>query len=415
MREKPLAFLSLVKRLETAAGHKTSYKLLDPFPCITLKDGKPAYVEIQHAAKVIAEHAGLNGLTFTIAPTTMPPDTAGHIELRYGSPEVFVEISHDIFPFKDAVLATLCHELAHKFLHVNGISRSLIELEHELLTDVTTVYLGLGKIMLNGCECKTRSTTTVNGQTTTTTHTVSTGYISRDCFAFVYRLICEMRQIPQETYMAGLSDAGREAVCACEQQYPGWFLSDFHKQTGRERLSKQCSDLIQKSQEQTSEIERTIRAIESTLIGARATLQTAHKTLSQAASDILHLAEPRTGNPHLRYLACIEIRESVVERVKSSETGVAKDATCWNVLNEAAKQLPAPKDPTDPSMAIITCPLDGTRLRVPVGRPTLLVTCPSCKYRFLVNTTESKGTSQGSAGARRGSWLLRSFKAAFGR
>ncbi len=125
MREKPLAFLSLVKVLETAVGNQTGYNLLDPFPCVTLEGGKPASLAIQRAAKIIAEHVGLNGLTFIVAVTTHQPDTGGHIELRYDSSEVFVEISHDICSFKDAVLATLCHEISHKFLHAHRIKHVL--------------------------------------------------------------------------------------------------------------------------------------------------------------------------------------------------------------------------------------------------------------------------------------------------
>jgi hypothetical protein len=55
--EKPLAFLSLIKTLESAVGHKTSYALLDPFPCITSENGMPALIPIQHAGKTIARHA----------------------------------------------------------------------------------------------------------------------------------------------------------------------------------------------------------------------------------------------------------------------------------------------------------------------------------------------------------------------
>lgn len=179
MREKPLAFLSLVKVLETAVGNQTGYNLLDPFPCVTLEEGKPAYLPIQRAGRVIAQHVGLNGLTFIVAVTTHQPDTAGHIELRYDSSEVFVEVSQDICSFKDAVLATLCHEISHKFLHVRKIKDGFVQLEQELLTDVAAVYLGMGKIMLNGCECERTCRVTTNGRTTTTTHKLKTGYVTK--------------------------------------------------------------------------------------------------------------------------------------------------------------------------------------------------------------------------------------------
>src|SRR5229473_3408433 len=134
MTEKPLAFLSLIKVLERAVGHKTKYAQLEPFACSTVSDGQPAIIPIQNAGKTIAQHAGLGDLTFIIAPVKTDPSTAGHIELRYGAPEVFVELSHDICEYKDAVLATLCHEIAHKFLHVNGIRHGTVQVEQEFLT-----------------------------------------------------------------------------------------------------------------------------------------------------------------------------------------------------------------------------------------------------------------------------------------
>ena len=42
---------------------------------------------------------------------------------------------------------------------------------------------------------------------------------------------------------------------------------------------------------------------------------------------------------------------------------------------------------------IVECPLDGSRLRVPAGRKRLLVTCPSCKYKFIVNTDPDAGAA----------------------
>jgi hypothetical protein len=72
---------------------------------------------------------GLGDLTFIIAVTSQGPTTAGHIELTYRKPEVYVEISQDICGYKDSVLATLSHEIAHKFLHRHGIYKGMNGLE----------------------------------------------------------------------------------------------------------------------------------------------------------------------------------------------------------------------------------------------------------------------------------------------
>jgi hypothetical protein len=280
--EKPLAFLSLIRVLETAIGHKTKYALLDPFPCTTLQDGRPDLISIQNAGKIIAGHVGLNDLTFVISVTKQDPSIAGHIELRYGEPEVSVEISGDICIYKDAVLATLCHEISHKFLHVNGIRHGTVQVEQEFLTDVAAVYLGMGKIMLNGCECQSSYRHREGSKTTTTTHTRRTGYISRECFAFVYQLICTMRQIPPDQFLLGLSEPARQAMLDCEAQYQDWFMPDYHLPGVVEELCVGLRDQIEYGQTSLSRPDYTLRQAEKKLHELRASIRDSHKPLLEA-------------------------------------------------------------------------------------------------------------------------------------
>lgn len=261
MKEKPMAFLSLVKLLETVVGHKTNYAILDPFPCFTLQGVEPAIVPIQNAGKIIAQHVGLHDLTFIIAATTHDKGTAGHIELNRDGNEVFVEIATDVCKYKDAVLATLCHELCHKFLHVHEIRHGFDQIEQEYLTDVTAVYLGLGKIMLNGCECESSHSHNENGRTVTTTNKLRTGYISRDCFAFVYRLVSAMRNIPSEKFLSGLSMDARRVISQCEQEYGHWFKPEYRSPDGLERTISELKDSVVSCQEDTAVRHRAIRRV----------------------------------------------------------------------------------------------------------------------------------------------------------
>ncbi len=98
----PAALVSVIKHLENAVGQQVGYKLFEPFPCVTLDGSEPAIIKIQSAGKIIANHVRLGDLTFIIAVTPHPPSTTGHIELRYGEPGVFVEVSSDICSFQDA-------------------------------------------------------------------------------------------------------------------------------------------------------------------------------------------------------------------------------------------------------------------------------------------------------------------------
>jgi hypothetical protein len=401
--EKPLAFLSLIKTLESTVGHKTSYALLDPFPCITSEGSKPALIPIQYAGKTIARHVGLDNLTFIISPTTLDPSTAGHIELRYGDPAVFVEISTCICTFKDAVLATLCHEVSHKFLHVNGIRHGNMQIEQEFLTDVAAVYLGMGKIMLNGCECQRSETRTEGDKTITTTHTLRTGYISRECFAFVYRLVCAMRRIPATQFLAGLSEEAKKSIAACEREYGHWFKSEYHLQEEVDRLCKSLQNDVEECQTESASCEYTLRRAGEAIHAMHSSIRESHKPLVEADQKITQL-QKRNINPHLNFLECLDTRESVAELTVKSKNLINVYRQRWTPVEIVAGYS------NTSDAEIIECPMDRTKLRVPSGRKRLRVTCSVCKYRFIVNTASAEITTVNSKPG-----LFKALKAALGR
>lgn len=68
-------YIAKILLLEKAVGHKVSYRLLDPFHVHT--ESADGYVDIQRAAKRIAEFVGLTGLTFLIEPTRLAEGVCG--------------------------------------------------------------------------------------------------------------------------------------------------------------------------------------------------------------------------------------------------------------------------------------------------------------------------------------------------
>ncbi|HXW92954.1 MAG TPA: hypothetical protein VEK33_20560 [Terriglobales bacterium] len=383
MTEKPLAFLSLVKLLETAVGHKTGYSMLDPFPCMTVEAGDPAIIPIQKAGRTIAQHMGLGDLTFVISITTHDKSTAGHIELNRDGSDVFVELATDICGYKDAVLATLCHELSHKYLHVHGIRHGIDKIEQEYLTDVTAIYVGLGKIMLNGCECQSSHPHMEGGRAVTTTHTLKTGYISRECFAFVYRLVCAMRDIPREEFMKGLSTPASYAISNYERDYPNWFNPEFRNSDEMGRVAEHLREKVMACQESAAEHDQLVRRLEESIRAIYVMLHESHKPLKEALRRIEGLSEVQP-NPHLRYLTCLETRESVAQYTAASQDQIDRLKPRLGHIESIAPFVSA--DAHDAPTDILECPLDGTKLRVPSGRTRILVSCPSCKYKFLATT-----------------------------
>ena len=382
MEEQPLAFLRLIKVLEEALGQKTSYRFLEPFSCVGLDNGRPAIIPIQQAARKIAQHVGLGNLMFIISATEQDPSWAGHIELQRDSSEVYVEISPDICRYEDAVLATLCHEVAHKVLHVNAIHHGFASIEQEYLTDVATVYLGMGKVMLNGCECQKSHQTSDSRGTSTHFETLKTGYISRDCFAFVYRVVCAMRNIPSSEFLRGLSGPAIQALRACEKSYGDWFRTRFDNPGDLDLLMKALREDVVDFQDEIACNEQVLRETNKRLVNLTAKCRDSHKRLFEANVKVKEL-ERLNYNPHISYLNCLETKEAVADLICEGSLQVKNVRTSLSLLQNVNGNLPTGNAETTD---IIECPIDQVKLCVPAGRKRFLVTCPKCNYQFIVKT-----------------------------
>jgi hypothetical protein len=174
-------------------GAYINYQIMEPFSVCSSD-----ILDIQRAAKQISEFVGLKGLTFIVITTQLRKGVGGNIELRTEDNAVFVELSTETLKFSDAVLATLAHEITHKYLHRKGINCGLgpvFEYENEILTDIAAIYIGLGKLYLNGCQCSNTTKVSNSNTTTTTTEKMRVGYLDQSQLAFVYRLVCAMRNL----------------------------------------------------------------------------------------------------------------------------------------------------------------------------------------------------------------------------
>lgn len=253
---------------------------------------------------------------------------------------------------------------------------------------MAAVYLGLGKIMLNGCEC-IRSRT--EGGTTTTT-TLKVGYISRECLAFVYRLVCEMRRIPRAKCLGGLSEVAKYAVLRCEAGYSDWFPADYHTSDGLEQLERSLQGQIATVKERLAELEFSSRKVENLLVRVRSTLHDSHHALREADAALAGLSAP-IANPHLRYLSRISAREAVSELSHRGSSAIEALNIDWGQMEQFAKGHCSAGQ--DSGFLIARCPIDDTRLRLPTGRGKLLATCPLCKYKFMVKTSVKEMRSTG--------------------
>ena len=237
--------------------------------------------------------------------------------------------------------------------------------------------------MLNGSESQSSQSRTEGGGTTTTTRTLRTGYISRECFAFVYRLVCAMRGIPFEQLLLGLSESARREVLECERRYANWFSSEYCTPVGAASLAAELQDTVVACQDEAAARHRTIRRVKEKLGALRTGINASHKELLEAQQQIEKLFQPKP-NPHPSFLKCLESRDYVAERTSRCESQIRNLSLEWKQVESVDSSIRHIRHESESE--VVECPLDGTKLRVPMGRKRLLVTCSSCRYKFLVST-----------------------------
>lgn len=379
------AFIEKLILLEQKTGANVQYRMMPP-----LTVAFPDHLAIQRIARQIAEFIGLTGFTFIVAVAKQKKKVGGHIDLSTAGKEVFVEVDEDTIKFPDAVAAVLCHEACHKWLQVNALALP-IESEDEILTDITTVFLGFGKIMLNGCKANNVRFEAIPNGTRTITETKSFGYLDRDQLAFVYRLVCAMRNITPSDFMQGLNVEAANAVQRCDASLGRHYDARFHR-------PEMSHDTVEAFQKRTVDLQYSMADLDKHAIYIKKCLcattdpflTSGHKKLKSLREKVAAMVQETEPDPVLRFLRNIQ-REFAVERLTEELHSVGRESSA---LLQHAKAVGYhffqngnrfPK-PTSQMFNIVTCPQDGTKLRLPENSDDLVVTCPTCKYRFAYNT-----------------------------
>jgi len=166
---------------------------------------------IQQAARAIADFVGLCEARPIVAIATQEEGVGGHVTLNHDR-EFYIELSRDTMAFRDATLATLAHEVTHKY--ENGIEYQTGptgEYENEVLTDIAAVFLGLGKLLLNGCVARGPAITEhLLGE-----RILKSGYLDRQQLAYVYCVVCAVNGMTRRNAEKNLCREALAAVREC--------------------------------------------------------------------------------------------------------------------------------------------------------------------------------------------------------
>jgi|LSQX01.2.fsa_nt_gb hypothetical protein len=369
--------------LEQAIGHKVNYRILEPFHVSN------TIVGIQAAAKKIAEFVSLDEYLFIVAVTNLTEEAA-HVELEHRNREVFIEVSERLVNESGpAILAVLSHEICHKFLHHHSlnITEKHRQYENEVLTDITAVYLGLGKLMLNGCQYKE-----VNeryGVRETIKHTL--GYLSGAQLAAVYNLVCNMRNIDRNTLEMHLRDTALATVRAVAKEFKSIYDDSFHQPDFSEQVTRKIQRSVRGTQDALTRAGAMIDFLQAQILQPN---ELAVRHAHQKIFNILKACSKKQDieyNPALRYLrnlkADMEYGSTLEELAAMRDTGADVFGTIMLMLRSYPEKE---QTFTEERRIKLQCPLDGTVIEFQAASGEELVSCPTCRYSFPILNIEEE-------------------------
>jgi hypothetical protein len=157
-----------------------------------------------------------------IPEETLPPERV-LIHAGHGHPATLerrdrfsLYLDSGLYRSRDAVKMALAHETTHLFLALNDLQRMVPggdKMAHshiwqegeEVRTEVASICLGLGKLVLNGVSAY-RELEAADG------YDSRLGYLSVASFAYVYRRVNERAEVDPRDAERGLNDAARRAL-----------------------------------------------------------------------------------------------------------------------------------------------------------------------------------------------------------
>ncbi|MGO8732465.1 MAG: hypothetical protein ACLQVM_06715 [Terriglobia bacterium] len=302
--------------LERCVGQATGYVNLDPIPL-----DQHDILQIQAEARRIRDFVQLKDLTFVVGFAKQQDGVLGNVELKYGQECVFIEIAPESIEFPGAVSAVLAHEICHKYMHRHGLSNCshpTASADEEILTDVAAVFLGLGKLMLNGCDSqKTREDLLLDGTKRSTTTTYRAGYLDPAQFAFVYRFVCAMREVPEAEIRRGLSGDALSRLLHCERSLPEWFQTRCHSRDFLLQVLGSLQAEIRGAQVEMATLDRCLLYLERGCLGPlEAWSRGSHRKLNQARRAALKAEEQPECDPCLAYIRAAELNQMVSDVIE---------------------------------------------------------------------------------------------------
>ena len=320
---------------------------------------------------------GLNHHLAIIRYVNTGENEGGNIELDH-SDNVFIEINKSYRFDENKVLAVMAHEICHKVLFVNGLYYPEDTIENELLTDLATIYVGFGKLSLNGCYDKKEEKTEKyqNGQFVeeTKTHIHTIGYLSLRQFAVAYNYVCSSYGVTDSDKRRGLGKYALEMVDSIQ-------LPIFNCKID------ELKEILKKVQQSDAEIVNSIVIIESLLSQIKNRIKQHHKQFREEIFLPFNYSENECL-PENQLTAMDVILK--YEDFKTDDDTKEIHNVLLGIINELKETKVCNFQEAVNNLLSIECSNCGYKKQNALKEhKQLFVRCPNCKDLFLWNGNDA--------------------------
>jgi hypothetical protein len=156
--------------------------------------------DLESAVSLIGKHIGIDRIPNVMFEwgIKMELEVAGQINVDTGEIKVPFYYAGKKYPLG----TILSHEVTHSFLKSKGVWLS-DELQNEMLTDAAAVFLGLGKLYLNGV---------LSDANDCSPESLKLCYLSPELIGYCYKQINEVRGIAAESYLSNLLPQAKRLI-----------------------------------------------------------------------------------------------------------------------------------------------------------------------------------------------------------
>lgn len=299
---------------------------------------------------------------------------------------VTINLSKRSLKMRDAVLGILAHELTHQYLFSRGIDLSHKSiLDNELLTDIAAIYLGLGNLILNGHRNEKKEYN--NKQEIT--HKMEIGYVKTHYLGFVYKIICNMRNIPETVYNKQLSSQSKIYIAQAmnHNDFSPYLKQNFYDADNTNKTIATISEVFYSIQVLLSDIEKNLKADEiRSAKEIEPFLIESHQKLFKYYKIIENFTFEDTANC-LTFLYSMKAYQTLDEMLICLDTVYNSANSYINYLTDInTNQNSAIDLGPESNMCNVVCRNDGTTIPQAAGKSLSIVKCPQCGYQFIVST-----------------------------